>query len=94
MADSALITRRAAFVGALASTVALAVPAAAAVQYVKIGSPSFSVRPEVKATEALEMICTVYEAAVDYLQVSHLHDLEKHQSPALWVRSGQMELAL
>lgn len=43
------LNRRAALFGAAISAVALAVPAATAIQYVKVGSPSFSVPPEVMA---------------------------------------------
>lgn len=53
---TALLNRRAALFGAAVSTAALAVPAAAAVArpvYVKVGSPSFSVSPEVMAARAL-----------------------------------------
>lgn len=69
MADQALITRRAAFVGALTSTLALAVPAVAAVHIAE--DPHAKVRRIQRELSAALAGLASYSAACDYVAVTY-----------------------
>lgn len=69
MADQALITRRAALVGALSSSLALAVPAAAAVHIAE--DPHAKVRRLQRELSAALAGLASYSAACDYVAVTY-----------------------